>query len=73
VCHLVGLVAADKLREIGNQAEPLPPVVILRLRNTTAIDPAGPSAIEDLADELQRKGRTLVMRGAPSQPAAFME
>jgi hypothetical protein len=30
------------------------------------------SAIEDLADELRAKGRTLVLCGAPSQPAALM-
>jgi MFS superfamily sulfate permease-like transporter len=64
--------ATDKLRDIGEGADILPPVVILRLRNTTALDATGLSAIEDLAEELRAKGRTLVICGAPSQPAALM-
>ena len=62
--------ATDKLHEIGEQAKDLPPVVVLRLRNMTAIDATGLSAIEDLADELRASGRTLVLCGAPSQPTA---
>jgi SulP family sulfate permease len=64
--------ATDKLRDIGEQAEGLPPVVILRLRNTTALDATGLAAIEELAEQLRDKGRTLVICGAPSQPAALM-
>ncbi len=64
--------ATDKLHDIGEQAEELPPVVILRLRNTTALDATGLSAIEDLAEQLRAKGRTLVICGAPTQPAALM-
>jgi SulP family sulfate permease len=62
----------DKLHEIAQQAEALPPVVILRLRNMTAIDGTGLSAIEELAEDLRAKGRTLVLCGAPSQPAGAM-
>jgi SulP family sulfate permease len=47
-------------------------VVILRLRNMTAIDGTGISAIEELADELRGKGRTLVICGAPAQPAGAL-
>lgn len=65
--------ATDKLHEIGEQADQLPPVVVLRLRNMTAIDATGLSAIEDLADELRAKGHTLVLCGAPSQPMAAMQ
>ncbi len=65
--------ATDKLHEIGAQAERLPPVVVLRLRNMTAVDATGLSAIEELADELKKKGRTLVLCGAPSQPLAAMQ
>jgi SulP family sulfate permease len=62
----------DKLYDIALQAETLPPVVILRLRNMTAIDGTGLSAIEELAGDLRAKGRTLVLCGAPSQPAGAM-
>ncbi len=64
--------ATDKLDEIGEQADQLPPVVVLRLRNMTAIDATGLSAIEDLADALRASDRTLVLCGAPSQPMAAM-
>lgn len=63
----------DKLREISDHAEELPPVVVLRLRNMTAIDATGLSAIEELADELRAKGRTLVLCGAPRQPMAALQ
>ncbi len=63
----------DKLREISDQAEELPPVVVLRLRNMTAIDATGLSAIEELADELKATGRTLVLCGAPRQPLAALQ
>lgn len=63
--------ATDKLHEIAEHAD-LPPVVVLRLRNMTAVDATGLSAIEELADELRAKGHTLVLCGAPSQPLAAM-
>lgn len=63
----------DKLREIADYADTLPPVVVLRLRNMTAIDATGISAIEELADELKAKGRTLVLCGAPRQPMAALQ
>lgn len=63
----------DKLREISDQADELPPVVVLRLRNMTAIDATGLSAIEELADELKAKDRTLVLCGAPRQPMAALQ
>ena len=64
--------STDKLHDIARQAESLPPVVILRLRNMTAIDGTGISAIEELADDLRKKGRTLVLCGAPAQPAGAL-
>ena len=64
--------ATDKLHEIAQQADALPPVVILRLRNMTAVDGTGLTAIEELADDLRKKGRTLVLCGAPAQPAGAM-
>lgn len=62
--------STDKLLDIARQAESLPPVVILRLRNMTAVDGTGLSAIEELAEDLRHKDRTLVICGAPSQPAS---
>jgi sulfate permease, SulP family len=64
--------STDKLQDIARQADSLPPIVILRLRNMTAIDGSGLSAIEELADELRKKGRTLVICGAPAQPAGAL-
>src|SRR4029453_7569608 len=64
--------ATDKLHDIALQADSLPPVVILRLRNMTAIDGTGLSAIEELAADLRAKGRTLVICGAPSQPSGAL-
>jgi sulfate permease, SulP family len=64
--------ATDKLHDIALHVDTLPPVVILRLRNMTAIDGTGLSAIEELADDLRAKGRTLVICGAPSQPSGAL-
>ena len=38
----------------------------------TAVDGTGLGAIEELAEDLRRKGKTLVICGAPSQPAGAM-
>ena len=46
--------------------------MIMRLRNMTAIDATGLRALEDLADELHRTRRTLILCGAPTQPARLM-
>jgi SulP family sulfate permease len=64
--------ATDKLHEISDHADELPKVVVLRLRNMTAIDATGISAIEELADALRAKARTLVLCGAPRQPMAAL-
>ncbi|HEX6214426.1 MAG TPA: STAS domain-containing protein, partial [Vicinamibacterales bacterium] len=64
--------STDKLRDISLQADALPPVVLLRLRNMTAVDGTGLGAIEELAEDLREKGKTLVICGAPSQPAGAM-
>ena len=64
--------ATDKLRAIARDLETLPPVVVLRLRNTTAVDATGLAAIAELADTLRASGRTLIVCGAPAQPAALM-
>ena len=46
--------------------------MILRLRNMTAIDATGLRGLEDVADELHRANRTLILCGAPRQPAELM-
>ena len=63
----------DKIANILDRLDRLPPIVIVRLRNMTAIDSTGIRALEDLADQLARSGRTLLLCGAREQPAALME
>jgi sulfate permease, SulP family len=62
----------DKISVITERLRDLPPVVIVRLRNMTAIDATGIRALEDLADQLRTSGRTLLLCGALEQPAALM-
>jgi len=64
--------ATDKLTDLISQVGGLTPIVVLRLRNMTAIDATGMKAIQDFADALQQSGRTLLLCGAPSQPARLM-
>ncbi len=63
----------DKLSAITENLEQLPPIVIVRLRNMTAIDATGIAALEELADHLHKSGRTMLLCGARPQPAALME
>jgi sulfate permease, SulP family len=63
----------DKVSRITDHIDTLPPVVIVRLRNMTAIDATGIHALEELADRLRESGRTLVLCGAREQPAALMK
>lgn len=65
--------ATDKLEQIAREASCLPPIVILRLRNMTAIDATGLAAFEDLADQLHETGRTMLLCGAREQPAQLMQ
>jgi SulP family sulfate permease len=63
----------DKLAAITLELDQLPPIVILRLRNMTAIDGSGLGALEDLADRLQATGRTLILCAAQEQPDKLMK
>jgi SulP family sulfate permease len=69
----------DKLEEAVSDLNNLAPVVVLRLRNMTALDATGLYALEKLAGRLKKSGRTLLLCGARAQPerllhqAAFME
>jgi sulfate permease, SulP family len=71
--------STDKIQEIVEQLETLPPVVILRLRNMTAIDTTGIQALEDVADRVKDSGRHILFCGMRNQPedmmrkAAFVE
>jgi SulP family sulfate permease len=64
--------ATDKLAAVTENIATLPPVVILRIRNMTAIDATGLQALEDLADALHSANRTLILCGAREQPARLM-
>ncbi len=64
--------ATDKLTSLIANADELTPIVVLRLRNMTAIDATGLKAIQDFADALHQSGRTLLLCGAPPQPARLM-
>jgi sulfate permease, SulP family len=64
--------ATDKIEEITQRLSELPPIVILRLRNMTAIDATGLQALEELSDAVHDSGRGLILCGAREQPARLM-
>jgi len=64
--------ATDKFADILEELDSLPPIVILRLRNMTAIDATGLGAIRELADRVHSSGRQLLLCGAREQPAQLM-
>jgi sulfate permease, SulP family len=65
--------ATEKLDEISGKISELPPVIVLRLRNMTAIDATGLQALEHFADAVHESSRGLILCGAPSQPAELMK
>jgi SulP family sulfate permease len=64
--------ATEKLDAVARHLAKLPPVVILRLRNMTAIDATGLQALEQFADRVHSSGRGLILCGAPEQPTRLM-
>lgn len=62
----------EKLVDVTRDLSVFAPIVILRLRNMTAIDATGLHALETLCDRLKKTGRTLILCGAREQPAAFL-
>jgi SulP family sulfate permease len=64
--------ATDKIDEVIARIPQLTPIVILRLRNMTAIDATGLQALENLADAVHASGRGLILCGAREQPAKLM-
>jgi SulP family sulfate permease len=63
----------DKVSRIVDRISDLPPIVIVRLRNMTALDATGLQALEQLAAALKASGRALVLCGAREQPASVMK
>jgi SulP family sulfate permease len=62
-----------KLEEETQDLSRFAPVVILRLRNTNAIDATGLHALEVLSDRMRKANRTLLLCGARWQPAKMLE
>jgi SulP family sulfate permease len=62
----------EKLVEASANLEAFSPIVILRLRNMTAIDATGIHAIESFAKRLRASGRTLLLCGAMQQPSRLL-
>jgi sulfate permease, SulP family len=62
----------DKVTSITDEMDRLAPIVIVRLRNMTAIDATGIRALEELADQLKASRRVLLLCGAREQPSAVM-
>jgi SulP family sulfate permease len=64
--------ATDKISAVTENIHKLPPVVILRLRNMTALDATGLFALEEVARQLHATKRTLILCGAREQPARLI-
>jgi sulfate permease, SulP family len=63
----------DKLREETADVSRYAPVVIVRLRNMTALDATGLHELEVLNDRLKKSGRTMLICGARRQPAHLLK
>jgi SulP family sulfate permease len=64
--------AAKKLEEATADLARYGPVIVLRLRNMTALDATGVHALEALARRVQAAGHSLVLCGARKQPAKLI-
>lgn len=62
----------EKLVEATTDLDAFPAVVIVRLRNMTALDATGLHALEVFAKRLRKSGRTLLLCGARDQPAQLL-
>lgn len=62
----------QKLEEATESLGAFPIIVILRLRNMTALDATGLHALEVFAKRLRKTGRTLLLCGARDQPAELL-
>jgi sulfate permease, SulP family len=64
--------ASEKLAEATVDLRQFGQVVILRLRNMTALDGTGVHALESFAERIKASGRALVACGARKQPARLI-
>jgi SulP family sulfate permease len=64
--------ATDKISVVTENLHALPPVVILRLRNMTALDATGLFALEEVAKQLHSTNRALILCGAREQPSQLI-
>jgi len=64
--------ATEKLAEATKDLNQYGDVVILRLRNMTALDATGIHALEQFSDRLHRVGKTLLLCGARDQPSRLI-
>ncbi|MDR3736923.1 MAG: SulP family inorganic anion transporter [Acidobacteriaceae bacterium] len=62
----------EKLADATANLDVFEPIVILRLRNMTAIDASGIHAIETFAKRLRASGRDLLLCGAMQQPSKLL-
>jgi SulP family sulfate permease len=62
----------EKISHIMECLDELPPIILLLLRDMTAIDATGLQAFEDLAENCRTAKRTLILCGAPPQPVKLM-
>ncbi len=65
--------ATDQLSEETADLSKFNPIVVVRLRNMTAIDATGLHALETFCDRLKRSGHRAILCGARRQPAEFLE
>lgn len=63
----------EKLVEATSDLNVFQPVVILRLRNMTAIDATGIHAIETFRKRLYESGRAMLLCGAMQQPSKLLQ
>jgi sulfate permease, SulP family len=64
--------ATEKLTEATRDLSHFEDVVILRLRNMTALDATGLHALEQFSDRLHKAGKTLLLCGARDQPSQLI-
>jgi SulP family sulfate permease len=62
----------EKLAEAAEDLPQFGDVVILRLRNMTALDATGIYALEQFSDRLHKAGKTLLLCGARDQPSRLI-
>ena len=64
--------STDKVYEMVERLPELPPVVVLRLRNMTAIDATGVQAIEGVVERVRESGREVILCGMREQPGEIL-